>query len=235
MSEPSALPASAKDDVNEQGLRDAARCPLCDYSLRGLTDPRCPECGYAFDWKELLYAELHRHRYLFEHQAKHNVWSFVRTLIAGLRPSRFWKKLRPTQEVKIRRLVVYWVLTTVIVFVGSALAGGIVQDAMSQTRFSQYYRSGRGATGLRVIGPNQIRPMTQSEIEAKYPLAYQWQFYPRLLRLNGQYFYSWGSQMWMFPLAGLYWVPITLLTMMIFMRSLASASVRPIQMFRVII
>lgn len=30
-------------------LHEDVRCPLCDYDLRGLTEPRCPECGYRFD------------------------------------------------------------------------------------------------------------------------------------------------------------------------------------------
>ncbi len=28
-------------------------CPKCEYNLRGLTVPRCPECGEEFDWEEI--------------------------------------------------------------------------------------------------------------------------------------------------------------------------------------
>lgn len=28
-------------------------CPECRYNLRGLTVPRCPECGEEFDWEEI--------------------------------------------------------------------------------------------------------------------------------------------------------------------------------------
>ena len=28
-------------------------CPKCQYSVRGLTVPRCPECGFAFMWTDL--------------------------------------------------------------------------------------------------------------------------------------------------------------------------------------
>lgn len=29
------------------------RCPVCEYNLTGLSEPRCPECGQLFDWDEL--------------------------------------------------------------------------------------------------------------------------------------------------------------------------------------
>ena len=30
------------------------RCPQCAYDLRGLTEPRCPECGRAFTFHEII-------------------------------------------------------------------------------------------------------------------------------------------------------------------------------------
>ena len=32
----------------KSGLPDPLRCPNCGYSLLGLTEPRCPECGQRF-------------------------------------------------------------------------------------------------------------------------------------------------------------------------------------------
>jgi len=29
-------------------------CSRCDYNLRTLTRPRCPECGLEFQWPEVL-------------------------------------------------------------------------------------------------------------------------------------------------------------------------------------
>ncbi len=50
-------------------------CPLCDYSLRGLIDPRCPECGYgAFDWDVLGASAGGTHPYLYEHGALESRW-----------------------------------------------------------------------------------------------------------------------------------------------------------------
>ena len=35
-------------------------CPECDYDLRGLTEPRCPECGRAFSTREVAAYEKRR-------------------------------------------------------------------------------------------------------------------------------------------------------------------------------
>jgi hypothetical protein len=43
------------------------RCPQCDYNLTGLADPRCPECGEAFDWEQVRRAAANPPRIYFEH------------------------------------------------------------------------------------------------------------------------------------------------------------------------
>jgi hypothetical protein len=86
-------------------------CPMCEYDLRGLPEPRCPECGYAFDWADLIDPTRRKHKYLFEHHPQHNIWSFCRTAMGGLLPWRFWRSLRPEQPSNVRRLIVYWLIT----------------------------------------------------------------------------------------------------------------------------
>jgi hypothetical protein len=91
-------------------------CPLCAYNLRGLTEPRCPECGFAFTWADLIDAKRDRHPYLFEHARR--PWSPPARALrltawrAGLRPWRFWRDVSPTNPVRLRRLVLYWALTS---------------------------------------------------------------------------------------------------------------------------
>src|SRR5437667_5705710 len=112
--------------------RDALVCPLCTYSLRGLSaerEPRCPECGYSFQWEELLRSRQLAHPYLFEHHPRRNVWSFLRTVFAGLRPERFWSSLNAGHEIRPRRLVTYWVLVS-LVTVMSGIAGRYVAEAV---------------------------------------------------------------------------------------------------------
>jgi hypothetical protein len=70
-------------------------CPLCDYNLRGLCEPRCPECGYGFAWPDLLNADQPVHRYLCEERPRRNAWSFIRTFTGSLFPRAFWVSLKP--------------------------------------------------------------------------------------------------------------------------------------------
>jgi rubredoxin len=91
-------------------IEHAVECPLCRYNLRGLSEARCPECGYTFEWPEILFIARCQHPYLFEHHPDQNNWSFFRTLIGGLNPWLFWKTLHPVQPVKERRLTAYrWI------------------------------------------------------------------------------------------------------------------------------
>jgi hypothetical protein len=98
-------------------IQEEIHCPLCGYNLHGLTDPRCPECGYRFEWPDLLDPTRRLHPYLFEHHPERNFWSFWKTAIGGLLPRRFWRTLQPVQPSRPRRLVLYWLLVLLICFV----------------------------------------------------------------------------------------------------------------------
>ncbi len=69
-------------------------CPRCDYDLRTLREPRCPECGLEFEWHDIFDALFTVSPWLFEHQwNRRPVRTFLRTLVATLNPGRFWRKL----------------------------------------------------------------------------------------------------------------------------------------------
>lgn len=82
-------------------------CPLCEYNLRGLIEPRCPECGYRFDWPEVLDPNRMPHPYLFEHHPERNLWSYRRTVLGACKPGQFWTSLHPTQPSRPWRLLIY--------------------------------------------------------------------------------------------------------------------------------
>ncbi len=105
-------------------------CPLCRYSLRGLSEARCPECGYRFAWAEVLDPDRQPHPYLFEHHPEKNVRSFCRTLAGGLRPRRFWRTLRPTQPSSVPRLLVYGLLTWLVCLALSDYSIGQMVDCL---------------------------------------------------------------------------------------------------------
>ena len=95
-------------------------CPLCRYNLRGLVEPRCPECGYRFEWPDLLDPARRRHPFLFEHHPEHSDWSFWKTAIGGVRTRHFWASISPAQYPDVRRLTIYWLLAAAISFLGAA-------------------------------------------------------------------------------------------------------------------
>lgn len=100
-------------------LEDDVFCPLCEYNLRGLAEPRCPECGYRFEWRDLLDPQRSRHPYLFEHHPNHNFKSFWKTIWGGLRPLKFWRSLKPNQPSRPMRLILYWCLAAGIFIIGN--------------------------------------------------------------------------------------------------------------------
>jgi len=49
----SSLAAESLNSPFPHGLDEDLPCPQCQYNLRGLMVPRCPECGFAFHWSDL--------------------------------------------------------------------------------------------------------------------------------------------------------------------------------------
>jgi hypothetical protein len=105
MGEPQTIPIPADQPPDWSTTPDDFPCPLCSYNLRGLTTPRCPECGYAFTWSALVASKQSTHPYLFEHHRTPR--TFVRTLAAGVLPRQFWRTLTAFHAVRPRRLGAY--------------------------------------------------------------------------------------------------------------------------------
>lgn len=141
-----------------QAIQQEVKCPLCDYNLRGLHEPRCPECGYQFDWPSVLDPNKRRHPYLFEHHPERNIRSFLQTLLRHLRPFEFWKTAQPTHHIRARRLIVYSLVCTAAVLLSAAV--GITEVVRDRLRWMspppprhllQFVANALGRDGARLI------------------------------------------------------------------------------------
>lgn len=230
-------------------------CPLCRYNLRGLVQPRCPECGYAFDWLDLLDVSRRKHPYLFEHHPNQNIWSFFKTLGGGLLPKRFWKQLKPSQPGDASRLVLYWCCS--ILLVGWIV---VLAFAWHTYQIDTIARRQRNA-GLRQLqalvasqGPSALRgySSTQAAIDANYPVFPQGRFMKIAISdfmaqpWNSRFGARWGFSGWL-PLEGMgtavvkatmlysLWPWLTFAVLMIFQGSMRRAKVQPIHVARTVL
>jgi len=200
---PVAIPCVDWSTVSEEIL-----CPLCDYNLRGLIQPRCPECGSHYLWDDLLDPRRRKHPYLFEHHPEMNWNSFWRTAKGGLRPINFWRSLHPVQPSNRWRLVLYTLIVWISVYLLLTL-GGFVSGVVGHYRQITYYWPGY-ATKLDTLDGAFRRTITA---------------YPTFLA--GPY------RLPTFLILG--WPVATLMTLMIFRASMRRAKARTIHVARCVV
>ena len=188
----------------------AVECPLCDYDLRGLIEPRCPECGYTFDWLELTDPGRRRHPYLFEHHPERNVWSFARTILGHLRPRKFWGGLLPSQPSDPLRLVIYALLITLSVF------PPIFLQALVAAEMQRTITARRAATGWMVPPSGTLSVPWTSAFGEPFTRA----MVRGAVRLHALV---------------LLWPILTLATLMIFVVSMRRARVRRVHFVRCVV
>ena len=209
-------------------------CPLCDYDLRGLVEPRCPECGYAFDWNDLRDPARRLHKYLFEHHPERNVRSFLRTMLGGLLPRRFWGGLLPSQPSRPRRLFVYALVIVIsAILPAAAVALHVVHDEWSQLaanrRMLAVTLAKPGIVALYGKAMNRPSATTQQILDQVAPApsisgalrnAAARQVFTRVLLAQG---------------ALLLWPAFSFAALMIFQISMRRARVRPVHFVRCIV
>ncbi len=168
---------------------DGLTCPLCRYDLRGLTEPRCPECGFRFTWAELADEHRHGHRYLFEHAKRKPLRALWSTYWRTCRPRRFWRDVSPANPVAAGRVVLYWLLATV----AASAALAIVLAAVAATRAPAVLRDNESvhASYLPAAGqPGLFSPpgaprgygITAAELAEGAPLPPSWTFFRAVWR-----------------------------------------------------
>lgn len=208
-------------------------CPLCDYSLRGLAEPRCPECGYASNWHDLLNREKFQHPYLFEHHARRQpLRSYLKTLAGGRRPHRFWTSLDANHRAYPRRLVAYW-LIGVLFTLTTGFGVRYFADGLKVWDENEASRRGMLATAAGPGGAGYARQFTRSAygslaayLDTVFPLPPSKRFFQQVWSQSDVtlalkivlLFVSW-------PLA-------TYAVLMIFRTSMRRARVRPVHVLR---
>lgn len=217
------LPAAS---IDWSSISHDIHCPLCRYNLRGLSEPRCPECGCRFEWIEVL--DPHgRHPYLFEHQPQRNIWSFVRTLWGGLNARRFWARLRPAHKVIPRRLMIYWALCSCFV---------VLLLAAELLRIGAIVASNNAS--LRVVlparMPGRFTPaQLQKFLDTQFPLPPSSAYFRQVLNsAAADYTFSDAS---LNISTILLWPWLTLGALMVFQASMRRAKVQPSHVLRCVI
>jgi hypothetical protein len=186
-------------------VADEITCPLCEYNLRGLAEPRCPECGYQFQWRELLDVNRRAHPYLFEHHPERNIWSLCRTMIGGLRPSVFWRSLHPAQRSRPRRLALYALLCLLPVLIGYGVTLGAI------------FSDGAATLYHRILANGHV-------------LAHVWWFIGYVMRHSFRH-----GNLLIFMCGTVLWPWLTYLGLLIFAWSMRRARVRRIHVIRCIV
>ncbi len=119
-------------------------CPRCSYNLKMLTLPRCPECGFQFQWDELIRAkkEFYKRPPIFEyHWRDHPIRSFALTIWMCLQPWRLWRWLPLSAVPSIRVLPI---LITLVIAMLALVSASV--DFIWHEYIIIYFRTFRGQT-----------------------------------------------------------------------------------------
>ena len=203
-----AAPPSHPDWAN---VEHEVICPLCDYNLRGLTHSQCPECGYRFDWPELLDPKRRAHPYLFEHHHERNFWSFFKTLNGTRRPTKFWRNVHPTQPSRPKRILIYGMISMAPLLL-TWIAYAVV---ITELEFARYYYAlrasfnGAGKQHLPALSLLRIRVMLQQA--AKH------------------------DDLFRYGLTAVVWPWLTLAGLMVFRWSMKRANVKGVHILRCVV
>jgi hypothetical protein len=226
-------------------LDEDLACPICSYSLRGLAEPRCPECGFQFDWDALRAAIKAKHAYLYEHGRGLAIMRMVRTFIHGLRPAKFWATLNAATEIRLRRLAIYWIVTATFVVAGILVLpyGNFV---VTRTRLAMQTRKQISAMLANPAAAAQTKPILKqfgsanAVLDAYAPLPWSWRFWqtvPGMVTWRGLgrgYSESLVYVIYAAALAVL-WPWITLALLGIFVQSRGRAKIRWAQLVRCVV
>ncbi len=145
-------------------LEEDVLCPLCAYHLRGLTVPRCPECGYRFTWPEVLDPNRRLHPYLYEHHPERGLRALVVTALNTVLALKFFSTLHPVQPIHRNRLIRYVMITSGVYVMAILLLLGL---RMGTIRYAQMQTFQREAKDMRAyfsgVQPSSLQGVLMAE------------------------------------------------------------------------
>jgi hypothetical protein len=206
-------------------------CPLCDYNLRGLEQPRCPECGHLFTWEELLNEHRRRLAWLFEDQDAPLRRSFFQTLHESSWPTRFWSKVSPALRPRVGRLVLYWFFVSLpfLIALTIAIALPVVEQvrqiyAQRSTLVTMFTTSSTNPAVVKTVQPFGSARATAVAMIPMPGLEQLW----NLIWYNSKFIHH------VLPLVGLcvLWPLIATLSFIIFRDTLRAAKIKAAHVFR---
>jgi hypothetical protein len=116
-------------------------CLNCGYRFYGLSEMRCPECGNAFTWEQVLDDYRRRRKPFFEYRWRRQpVRSLTRTWIWALRPSRLWTRFDIHDPPQVGPLIAL----VIISLVGFVLSVGLDNGFRAWLRAWYFGRRGAG-------------------------------------------------------------------------------------------
>jgi hypothetical protein len=231
--------------IDWQQIHDDILCPLCDYNLRGLPEPRCPECGYRFNWQELLDPTRRHHPFLFEHHPERKLGSLFKTLVGGFRPKKFWTSLYPSQRSRLGLLAFYWLLTSFPLLI--LLIAGITFDARTLLKsirqqravYVGWYTNPASSRNLQLTRGFPNRAALDRWLDSWSPEPPNPEFFRLLLlqTLRGRTVIARSGPIFAAPFALLLllWPWLTFLALMVFQFSMRRARIRTTHVLRCII
>ena len=173
--------------IDWETQKEELHCPLCDYNLRGLSQPRCPECGFQFSWQELLDAQRITHPYLFEYYPKNNIWSFRKTYWNDHFANSFWKELSPANAVRKMRLLIYWLAANLFFLVPILvpIVNQTIDNAIALNKkniyMSKMFTSVAGGTYYQYSNGGRIGRITAAQYRQLVPSFSSWDYLRAIL------------------------------------------------------
>jgi hypothetical protein len=211
-------------------------CPLCEYNLRGLVEPRCPECGHRFDWAQLLDDVRHTHPWLFEQQRRGLFKSYLSTFFTSQFPRRFWRSVHASHTVRLRGLLRYWLISVIAVVPALLAVIGVNLGA----QYFQVYQTRQELIAHMKAHPQDPRTLYYlARAASPEDAARQFFRYPtaaqalNALRYGGGIGWN-GITNLVFPLvvAWVLWPWFTLAALQVFRRTMRQARIRSSHVLR---